>query len=75
VDGGWTKLTETTVPKRGRSGEGAGRGVGGSGSWKGVEFPVTIAAKNHAPGLKVLNRETKFIKLNGTFIVAGKLTN
>jgi hypothetical protein len=68
-------MTETTMPKRGGSGEKAVGSTGGSGSWKGVEFPAAIAAKNHAPGQKVLNRETKFIKLNGTFIVTSKLTN
>ncbi len=68
-------MTQMTVPKSGGSGEEAVGGAGGSGSWKSVEFPVAIATKNHAPGLKVLNRETKFIKLNGTFIVASKLTN
>lgn len=37
--------------------------------------PLTVAAKNHALGSKVIDRETKRIKLNRTRIVASKLAN
>lgn len=54
-------------------------GSGGGRRWRCekecVEVPVAIAIKNHALGSKVLDRETKRIKLNGPQIVASKLAN
>ena len=47
-------MTKTMMPERGRGGEAAG------GRWRGgdgVEIPATIAAKNHASRLQVLDRK------------------
>jgi hypothetical protein len=52
-----------------------GCGGAGVGGWNGVEIPATIAAKNHGLGLQILNREAKSVKLNGTVIIASKLSN
>jgi len=52
-----------------------GSGGAGVGGWNGVEIPATIAAKNHGLGLQILNREAKSVKLNGTVIIASKLSN
>jgi hypothetical protein len=42
---------------------------------EGVEVSTTVAAKDHGLGAKVLNREAKRVKLNGTKIVNSKTTN
>ena len=41
----------------------------------GVKIPIAIAAKDHGPGLRVLHRKAKGVKLNRTVIVASKLSN
>jgi len=43
--------------------------------WNGVEIPVAIAPKEDRLGLEILNRKTRGVKLNGTVIVASKLSN
>jgi hypothetical protein len=43
--------------------------------WKDVEVPLTIAANDHGPGAKILNRKTKRVKFNGTEIINGETTN
>ena len=45
----------------------------GGGGQKGVEIARTIAAKNHASGLKILDTETERIKFNSVKIVTSKL--
>jgi hypothetical protein len=42
---------------------------------EGVEVSTTIAAKDHGLGAKVLTREAKRVKLNGTKIVNSKTMN
>jgi hypothetical protein len=41
----------------------------------GVEQTRTIASKNHDPGMKILHRETKWVKLDRTIIVNGQLAD
>ena len=51
-------MTKMMMPERGRGGEAAG------GRWRGgdgVEIPATIAAKNHASRLQVLDRKTQSV--------------
>lgn len=55
---------ETTMKVKAKAGGAAGRCVKG---------PRRYASKNHASHPKVLERETKSVKLNGTTIVVGKL--
>jgi hypothetical protein len=43
--------------------------------WNGVEVPATIAPKEDRLGLKILNRKTRGVKLNGTIIIVSKLSN
>jgi hypothetical protein len=43
--------------------------------WNGVEIPIAIAPKEDRLGLQILNRKTRGVKLNGTVIVASKLSN
>ena len=43
--------------------------------WNGVEIPVAIAPKEDRLGLEILDRKAKCVKLNGTIVVAGKLSN
>ena len=70
-----SEVTEATMPKwRGR--HGGGEGSGGAG-WCGeerVEVTRAIAPGDHAPCLKVLHREAKWVKLNGTIIISGETT-
>lgn len=40
----------------------------------GVEVPVAIAPKDRL-GLEILDRKAKSVKLNGTVVVASKLSN
>jgi hypothetical protein len=76
-DGGTVGMIETMMPQRGGGGQGSVRGdmVGGCCCRYGVEVARTIAAKNHASGLDILNRKTKGIKLYGTRIITCKLTD
>jgi len=62
------------VPQGGR---GSDEIVGGWGRSRGdgVEVPIAIAAKNHGPGLWILDRKAKGVKLNRTVIVTGELSN
>ena len=68
-------MTKAAVPKRsGR--RGGGEGSGGAG-WCGkeqVEVTRAIAPGDHAPCLKVLHREAKWVKLNGTIIISSETT-
>jgi hypothetical protein len=65
-------VAEAVMPEGRRGGEAAGgRWCGG----EGVEVATTIAAKNHAPRLRILDRKTTRVKFNGTSIVTGELTN
>ena len=41
----------------------------------GVEVPVAIAPKKDRLGLEILDRKAKSVKLNGTVVVASKLSN
>jgi hypothetical protein len=63
------KVTETAMPKGGGCCDERGGAGGGCKKW--VEVTETIA---HVPGLQILHRKTKWIKLNGTIIVGGKTT-
>ena len=67
------KMTKTMMPNRSGGSEEC-RGAGGW--WKErVEVARAIAPGDHVPGLQILHRKTKRIKLNGTIIVGGKATN
>jgi hypothetical protein len=65
------------VPQVGGYGgeHGGGWHPASGGAGKGVEVPITIAAKDHATGLQILHRETKGVKLNGREIIMCKLAN
>ena len=67
------KVTETAMPKGGGCSE-ERRGVGG-GCIERVEVTGAIAPGDHVPGLQILHRKAKGIKLNGAIIVGGKATN
>ena len=67
------KVIETAMPKGGGCCD--ERGGAGGGCKKRVEVTGTIAPGDHVPGLQILHRKTKWIKLNGTIIVDGKTTN
>ena len=71
-EGGRTGVTEAVMPQGRRSGKVA---TVGWGRRNGVEFPATIAAKNHAPRPLVLNRKTQSVKLDRTIIVTSELAN
>ena len=67
------KMTKTTMPNRSGGSEEC-RGAGGW--WKErVEVTRAIAPGDHVPGLQILHRKAKGIKLNGAIIVGGKATN
>ena len=71
-----TRVTKTSVPqRRGRRGEGMSSDTVNIGRADGVEVAGATAAKNHAPGPKVLYRETKGVKLYKTKVVPGELSN
>jgi hypothetical protein len=71
-EGGRTGIAEAVVLERGQSGNAATVGW----RWRnGVEVPATIATKNHAPRLLVLNRKIQSVKVNRTGIVASELAN
>lgn len=67
------KMTETTMPKGGGCSEERRGGGGGCIEW--VEVTGAIAPGDHVPGLQILHRKAKGIKLNGAIIVGGKATN
>ena len=67
------KMTETAMPKGGECSE-ERRGVGG-GCIERVEVTGAIAPGDHVPGLQILHRKAKGIKLNRAIIVGGKATN
>ena len=48
---------------------------GARGGRESVKVTLAIAAKDHAPGTNILDRETESVKFNGTRIVASELTN
>jgi hypothetical protein len=41
----------------------------------GVKVPVAIAAQNHAPRRKFLDRKTESVKLKGNVIIVSELAN
>ena len=65
------KMTETTMPNRSGGSEECG------GGWwiERVEVARAIALGDHVPGLQILHRKTKRIKLDGAVSVGGKATN
>jgi hypothetical protein len=64
------------MPKGGRGSSGSeGGGAGGRWNEERVKVTRTIAPGDHAPGLKILHRKTKRIKLNGTVVISGKAAN
>jgi hypothetical protein len=67
------KVTETTMPKGGGCSEEHG-GAGGR-CIERVEVTGAIAPGDHIPGLQILHRKAKRIKLDGAVIVGGKMTN
>ena len=46
-----------------------------TGGMDGVKVAGTIGAKNLAPGMKVLHRETKGVKFDRTSVVTSEFTN
>ena len=68
-------MTEMEMPQTGGDGE-TGVGCCRAGGWRnGVKIAGAIAAKNLASGRKILDRETKNVKLYGAVIILSKLTN
>jgi len=68
-------MTETEIPQTGGDGE-TDVGCCRAGGWRnGVKIAGAIAAKNLASGRKILDRETKSVKLYGAVIIFSKLTN
>jgi hypothetical protein len=67
------KVTETAMPKGGGCSDECGGASGRCIEW--VEVIGAIAPGDHVPGLQILHRKTKWIKLNGAVIVGGKPTN
>jgi hypothetical protein len=68
-----TKVTETVMPKGGGCSDERGGAGGRCIEW--VEVTGAIAPSDHIPGLQILHRKTKWIKLNGAVIVGGKTMN
>ena len=66
-------MTETAMPKGGGCGEERGGVGGGCIEW--VEVTGAIAPGDHVPGLQILHRKAKRIKLDGAVIVGCKTTN
>jgi hypothetical protein len=67
------KMTEMAMPQGGGCSEEC-RGAGG-GCIERVEITGAIAHGDHVPGLQILHRKAKGIKLNGAIIVGGKMMN
>ena len=67
------KMLKMTMPKG--SGSGEERGGASGGGVEQVEVARAIAPGDHVPGVQVLHRKAKRIKLNGTIIIGGKTTN
>jgi hypothetical protein len=68
-----SKMTETAMPKCGGCSE--ERRSAGGGCMERVEVTGAIAPGDHVPGLQVLHRKAKRIKLDGAVIIGGKTTN
>jgi hypothetical protein len=68
-----SRVTETVMPKR-RSGV-SDKGVGGSRKAQGVQWSGTIAPCDLTPCQQILHRATRWVKLDGTIVVNGKLAN
>ena len=68
-------MTKATMPEGGGGSDQESQ-TGRSG-WRQqmVEIARTIAPGNHAPGVKILHRRTKWIKLDRTITINGKVTN
>ena len=71
--GGGAGVTKTPMPKVTGNGEGGGGGVALV-TMKGVEVTRAIGAKEDLPGRKILQRETKGVKFNGTIVITDKFT-
>ena len=68
-------MTKALVPHGGGDGEVGVDDAGEYGGGEGVEVAVTVAAKDLAPGLDILYRKAKGVKLNGDEVVTGELPN
>ena len=66
-------MTKAGVPQLG--GDDSDMAVRRHAMWNGVEIPMAIAPKENRLGPEILNRKTRSVKLNGTVIVASKLSN
>ena len=70
-----TEVTKAAMPE---GGGGCCDSEGGSTSWRWtkewVEVTRAIAPGDHALCLKVLHREAKRVKFNGTIIISGETT-
>jgi len=73
-------MAKTAVPEVG----GGGRSGGDKSRWcrhvsrrrmQRIKGPRTIAPDDHVPGTKILRREAKGVKFNGTVIIFGKLSD
>ena len=66
-------MTKTVMPEVGGDGD---AGVwSGRCSRDGVKITSTIVAKHHASGRDILDRKTKWVKLNGNIVIASEGTN
>ena len=66
-------MTKTGVPQL--RGDDSNMTTGRHAMRDGVEVPVAIAPKKDRLGLEILDRKAKSVKLNGTIIVASKMSN
>ena len=66
-------MTKTGVPQL--RGDDSDMAAGRHAMRDGVEVPVAIAPKKDRLGLEILDRKAKSVKLNGTVVVASKLSN
>jgi hypothetical protein len=66
-------MSETTMPSGGDQGRRRRRTGGG---WpERVDGPRAVTAGEGSPGGQILHRETREVKLNGTRVVSGEMTN
>jgi hypothetical protein len=70
-----SKMTEATMPEGGGRCSGSEDSSGARRCWEErVAVTCAIAPGDHAPCLKVLHREAKWVKLNGTIIISSETT-
>ena len=77
--GGRIRMTQASVSEIHSGGE-SDRGGGGGGGGRGggvnrLELVEAVTSVEYHPGASVLNRKTKFVKLNGNRIFTCKRTN